>query len=84
MAIIRLMLAAGLSCFCSSSAPSTGGPEFAEVSDSILPPSPWASCGCRKVEFRGVEVRPAALLISLRCVLLTPLPRTNSSLHLHI
>lgn len=74
-------LAAGLAC---SSSPSTGGPKFAEVLDSILPPSPWASCGCRKVEFWGVQVRPAALLISLRCLLLTPLPRTNLFLHLHI
>lgn len=36
------------------SSPSTGGTKFAEVLDSILPPSPWASCGCRKVEFRKV------------------------------
>lgn len=32
------------------------------MSDSILPPSLWTSCGCRKVEFRGVEVRPAHLI----------------------
>ena len=45
-----------------SSTLSLGGAEFVEVSDSILPPSLWTWCGCRKVEFRGVEVRPARLI----------------------
>ncbi|MPC40321.1 hypothetical protein E2C01_033876 [Portunus trituberculatus] len=45
-----------------SSTLSLAGTEFVEVSDSILPPSLWTWCGCRKVEFRGVEVRPARLI----------------------
>lgn len=44
------------------SALALAGTEFVEVSDSILPPSLWTWCGCRKVEFRGVEVRPARLI----------------------